>query len=121
MSNAHEEVQWGWGLKGKQYLKNIFVNYAQLTKEQLQKRFDAQAGCCAVCSVRLAWPLENKDKWGFPFEIDHLHEAGKRRCTKQTQIRGLLCKPCNIKLRHVKDKPTDAKFIAYLVKHEEVL
>ena len=121
MSNPHIEVSWGWGLKGNQYLKNIFVTYAQLTREQLRKRFDAQGGMCAMCKVTLAWPMEKKDRWGFPFEIDHWHEGGEKRCTKQEHIRGLLCKLCNMELRRTKDKPTDPKFAAYLEKYGKVL
>lgn len=117
MSNAHVEVQWGWGLRGKQYLKNIFVGYGQLTKEGLAKLFKAQGECCAICGCKLAWPLENKDRWGFPFEIDHLHVAGERRCVSQDHIRGLLCKPCNMQLRTSKDRPTELKAQAYLAKY----
>lgn len=122
MSNKSEEVEWGWGLGGKQYLKNIFVNKGGLTKEDLWRMFSTQGECCGACRKQLAWPLEKRKRMGEPFEIDHEHLPGEKRCTDKRRVRGILCQSCNKALREVTKRiiPADIKtgLDAYLARYE---
>ena len=68
-----------------------------------KREFDAmlvtQNDCCAICHVKLG----EED-----VAVDHDH--------KTLQVRGLLCRPCNLKLAVVEDRAFTVNAQAYLVK-----
>jgi hypothetical protein len=55
-----------------------------ISVEQYEKMFADQRGCCAVCGIKI------KDH---TLDVDHNHNTG--------EIRGLLCRECNIALGHL--------------------
>lgn len=61
--------------------------------EEYDALFEAQSGCCAICSIPVGQSRQNKTY----FDIDHCHETGR--------IRGLLCSRCNSGLGCFKDTP----------------
>lgn len=75
--------------------------------EELEQRWTAQDGKCAICSSELV-----KGKYGFA--LDHDHETGR--------IRSVLCNKCNLGLGMFHDD-ADLIFSAwtYLAKHSEEL
>lgn len=78
---------------------NIKRKYG-LSKEEWQKMFEEQGGCCAICS-------RHQDTYNRPLHVDHCHTTGK--------IRGLLCWKCNEFLGLIKDSvPTIEKMISYI-------
>ncbi len=98
-----KSIEWGkrnpdsvW----KRWHKQRGIN---ITREEQQKIFESQDGCCAIC----------KTKWieGMPILfLDHNHHTG--------DVRGLLCRNCNTGLGQFKDS-VDALLAAieYLNSH----
>lgn len=73
-----------------------------LSKEEYNKLFYKQKGCCAICKKHQS---EIKRK----LAVDHCHETGR--------VRGLLCFTCNVGLGHFKDNENILQLaIAYLRK-----
>lgn len=69
---------------------------------QFQAIFDAQKGCCALCTK----PLKLGGKY---IHVDHCHETAV--------VRGLLCAKCNIALGNFDDSPARLKqAIEYLAR-----
>jgi len=58
-----------------------------MNQVQYEALFEAQRGCCAICRTKAARILD----------IDHDHQTG--------EVRGLLCKDCNIGIGRFKDQP----------------
>jgi hypothetical protein len=78
-----------------------------LTVEQYETMLAAQGYRCAIC--RTDDPGVGKEKRRGSWNVDHDHATG--------EMRGLLCRGCNIALGAVKDNPvTLAAMIAYLKK-----
>ena len=66
-----------------------------LTPEQYTELVYAQRGVCAIC---LKAEIETGNGGGVRgLAVDHDHETG--------QVRGLLCRRCNVGLGHFKDDP----------------
>ena len=63
-----------------------------ITKEQYKALYEAQGGCCYIC--RRATGKTRK------LSVDHDHKTG--------YVRGLLCRPCNGMLGHLRDDPEAA-------------
>lgn len=59
-----------------------------ITKEEYERRLEAQGGVCAVCG---------RPPDGDALTVDHCHDTG--------QVRGLLCRRCNIALGMLGDDP----------------
>ncbi len=62
-----------------------------ITLEEYTTKLREQFDCCAICST--AFPGGKKKS----FFIDHNH--------KTNQVRGLLCRECNLMIGHAKDDP----------------
>jgi hypothetical protein len=74
--------------------------------EDQQWLFDEQDGRCAICSE----PLVPGPKT----HLDHDHKTG--------QIRGFLCRPCNLGLGFLRDSPERlARALDYLVHNRPLL
>lgn len=70
--------------------RNHYVKYKYgITVDQYNKMLEEQYDCCAICST--LFPGGQKES----FFIDHDHKTG--------QIRGLLCRECNLMIGHAKD------------------
>jgi hypothetical protein len=52
--------------------------------------YEAQDGCCVICGT-------HQDDLREPLHIDHCH--------KTDEVRGLLCRTCNVGLGYFKDNP----------------
>lgn len=61
-----------------------------ITKEEYFKLLERQSGVCAICGREDHEHYDN-------FAIDHDHETG--------EIRGLLCRSCNLLVGYAKDDP----------------
>lgn len=75
----------------KNRLKNIegkLKNRFNLTVEQYNEMFNKQNGCCAICGI-------HQKEFKMKLCVDHDHET--------KEIRGLLCKPCNLILGNADD------------------
>src|SRR5665811_2413458 len=66
--------------------------YAQhgLTEAEFQRMLDAQSGVCAICFTKVTAGEKS-------CHIDHDHITG--------DVRGVLCRNCNVGLGHFKDSP----------------
>lgn len=75
--------------KGKfsKWKSDLKRNYG-ITPEDYNEMFEAQEGCCAICSTH---QVSMKHK----LHVDHCHKTGK--------VRGLLCKNCNLALGNFQD------------------
>jgi hypothetical protein len=82
------------GLKRK--AQNIKSRYG-ITIQDVSKIRASQAGMCKICGADLAKVVEH---------IDHCHKTGR--------VRGLLCQPCNVKLRAIDDKVWLAAAMKYV-------
>lgn len=58
-----------------------------LSQDELDAMYEAQSGRCLICG----------NDFGLKFHIDHSHKTG--------QIRGLLCRSCNMMLGMAEDVP----------------
>lgn len=78
-----------------------------LSDVEAQAMLDAQGGGCAVCRVPLALV-------GRSANVDHDHDTD--------QVRGLLCRPCNLAIGQMKDSPARLRAAAaYLEMHRPKL
>lgn len=64
-----------------------------LTPEDYDAMNDAQKGVCAACGS----PPDGSGNTGHRLAVDHCHATG--------EVRGLLCRECNLALGYVKDDP----------------
>ena len=88
-----------------QYLKR---NYG-LTFEEFDSMLSSQDNACAICGTKS--PSKNRGRTR-RFHVDHNHITG--------EVRGLLCKSCNIALGEVNDNIHTLKsMIEYLESHEQ--
>jgi hypothetical protein len=69
-----------------------------VSQEEKEQRFLSQGSCCANPGCRT--PVSG----AYAFHIDHDH--------KTKQIRGILCRGCNIALGHLQDDPKRAAGLA---------
>ena len=107
----------GWAAKG--YLPGLYVRY-KIIQPDLERMWGEQQGRCAGCQQRLAHPLLHNTELGLKFDIDHRHNEGKP-CEKQ-DVRGMLCRPCNLFLAKIKDNETLLRNLAaYLKRHGDSL
>ena len=72
-----------------------------ITSEQYEALYEAQGGVCYIC--RRATGATRK------LAVDHCHVTG--------WVRGLLCKPCNSLLAHVRDDEATLKRAAYYLEY----
>lgn len=84
-----------------------FASYVRrrygISVEEYRSRFEAQAGCCAICGVHAKYNAGR----GEMLCLDHHHKTG--------ELRGMLCNSCNTALGHFRDSPTILRgAIAYL-------
>lgn len=80
-----------------------------VTVEEYNQLLVAQDGRCAICKTDSPGGRRNQY-----FHVDHDHKTG--------EIRGLLCKNCNIALGHLKDDVDLAMAVAaYLIQRENLL
>jgi hypothetical protein len=75
-----------------------------LSIEEFNALIDAQGGRCAICF---------EVPTGRGFHVDHCHLTG--------QIRGLLCRGCNLALGNMKDDPVRLKRAVDYLNKQEVL
>ena len=79
-----------------------------LTLEQYEALYEAQGGVCYIC--RRATGKTRR------LAVDHCHVTG--------WVRGLLCKPCNSLLAHVRDDEATLKraafYLEYPIAHEVI-
>lgn len=69
---------------------NATIKYKYgITLEEYRAKLESQYDCCAICST--LFPGGKKKS----FFIDHNHRTG--------QVRGLLCRECNLMIGHAKD------------------
>ena len=70
--------------------ENLWNKY-KITVEQRDEILKRQGGCCAVCRNK-----KSKSRWGDgSWYVDHCHTTG--------EVRGLLCRTCNVGLGHFED------------------
>ena len=75
-----------------------------IKKEDYDKLFANQNGCCAICGTANPSAKSKKHKY---FSVDHCHQTGK--------VRGLLCATCNSAIGLLGDCPnTIANAVLYL-------
>ena len=86
------------------YAKNSGVSHSALIRrryglspEEYQAMLDRQGGVCAICE---APPTDKR------LAVDHSHETG--------EVRGLLCKNCNVKLATIENQEFMAAASRYL-------
>jgi len=80
-----------------------------MTFEQFETMLSSQDNACAICGTKEPSKNRGRDK---RFHVDHDHKTG--------EVRGLLCKSCNIALGEVKDNiHTLQAMIQYLESHEQ--
>lgn len=63
-----------------------------VTEEEYRAAFAAQSGACGICGDAVA------------LVVDHCHESG--------QVRGLLCRSCNVAIGFLRDSPDRARSAA---------
>lgn len=71
---------------------NLFKKTYSLTEQDVRDLMDLFKGTCHICGKSLVTPESQKS-----YAIDHDHKTG--------EIRGLLCKLCNVGLGHFQDSP----------------
>lgn len=79
-----------------------------LTLEQYEALYEAQGGVCYICQ-RATGKVRR-------LAVDHDHATG--------YVRGLLCKPCNSMLAHLRDDPVafqrSARYLRYPIAHKVI-
>jgi hypothetical protein len=65
------------------------------TYHEVKRLWESQDGGCALCAAPLSVEADNEDK-EFAAHVDHCHST--------SEIRGLLCRHCNLLLGHAKDR-----------------
>ena len=109
----------GWGWAPKEYLPGLWIRY-KITQTEFDAIWAAQEGLCAGCKGVLAHPLRKEGKLGLKFDVDHKHIADK--ACKTQDVRGFLCRPCNIFLGKVRDNSNTLRNLSdYLRRHGETL
>jgi len=83
-------------LREQAHARHIAAAYGGLTADEYQTILDYQAGVCDIC-LRATGRTRR-------LAVDHDHQTG--------QVRGLLCKPCNRMLGHLRDDAEAARRIA---------
>ena len=79
-----------WRLNNSEKARNSYIKSKYgITLEEYNKKLKEQYDSCAICST--LFPGGNK----ISFFIDHDH--------KTSQVRGLLCRECNLMIGHAKD------------------
>ena len=93
-----------WGYAAKNYHLNLFKVY-KLTQQAWEELWEQQDGCCAICKVELAHPVQRViNKEGAEVFVDHLHEMyEKQHQSEAKKVRGLLCFNCNLFLGVIKE------------------
>lgn len=77
----------------KKFMSDNFRKYNYgITNEQYQEKLEAQDYSCAICGSKHQANTKNGKK---TLHIDHDHLTGN--------VRGLLCRECNLALGHMKD------------------
>jgi len=90
-------------VKKAQFTRQLWRNY-RMTDEEFNTLWLAQQGECAICYVSLTPRGRTKTSAC----VDHNHETGA--------VRGLLCRPCNHGIGHLRDSPDILKSAAaYLI------
>ena len=86
-------------------MKSILKNKYGITIEIYEKMYSTQNVCCAICG-------EHREMHTSNLAVDHNHDTN--------EIRGLLCKRCNLLLGSVKDDVQILKnAITYLIKNRK--
>jgi hypothetical protein len=89
--------------KDRAWELRILATYG-ITAEDYWAIYEAQGGKCWIC--KRATGASRR------LSVDHDHKLGSGR----TSVRGLLCRPCNTFLGHVRDDPQAGnRLIGYLV------
>ena len=93
-----------WGYATKTYHENNIAKY-KLTRIEWERFWVEQKGCCAICQVEFAHPVEKAlNKEGAAVFVDHIHYIGEIRYTSDAKVvRGLLCFNCNTMLGVIKE------------------
>lgn len=81
--------QGGTGIKGENTFKNMLLREYNITLDDYNDILEYQDGLCRICS--------KKNENGERLWIDHNHQSGN--------VRGLLCKKCNLGLGMFNDDP----------------
>jgi len=72
-----------------------------MTREQYERMFEAQGGCCAICRIPDAQAnrpgKQRNSQSSRGLCVDHDHQTGV--------VRGLLCNTCNRAIGYLKDSP----------------
>lgn len=76
-----------------------YRNRYGMTVEDYERLFEKQNGCCAICRI-------HRDKLNRALDVDHDHKTG--------EIRGLLCKKCNVALGTTKAENLNERQKIYL-------
>lgn len=102
--HAEQQRSWNATLHGKRTKKNAALLKAYgITVDQFEAMASAQQGMCAICGSVL--------DMGFNTHVDHCHDSG--------DVRGLLCRDCNVGLGAFGDDTTSLeRAISYLKKGE---
>jgi len=69
----------------------------KLTRKQRDKILEDQGGVCAICNVQLTYEKAEPNKKGDVVCVDHCHTTG--------EIRGILCRKCNVGIGKFDDNP----------------
>lgn len=77
----------------KSFMSDNFRRYNYgLTQEEYQAKLEEQNHCCAICGEK---GKDNTKNGTGTLHVDHNHITGN--------IRGLLCRECNLAIGHLKD------------------
>ncbi len=89
----------------KAFMQKNFRKYNYgITDEQYQEKLEAQNHACAICGSKHQAKTKNGKE---TLHIDHDHTTGN--------VRGLLCRECNLALGHMKDSTANLlRAIRYL-------
>jgi hypothetical protein len=70
--------------------KHRYKKLYKLSVEEYETLLDSQEGCCKICGTHC-------EKLKTRLHVDHCHVTG--------DVRGLLCRKCNLMLGHANDDP----------------
>lgn len=110
--HACEETRTGTKLRNR---KKLCERYG-ITWEQFGAMFDRQGGGCAICDKPLALFVPHRDA----------HSACIDHCHTTKQVRGVLCRSCNVGIGGLQDSPAlmarAAQYVSgTLVDHTDIL
>lgn len=91
--------QWQRDYQAKNGRKQHYRHTYGLEPEQLTQMYEAQDGCCYLCSE----PLDLESRRGFAVDHDHSCCRGRKSCGRC--IRGLACDDCNVGIARFADDP----------------